>query len=123
MKNNGWCSRHEQALPCPSCDLTDGEGSLPLFAHARRSDPKTSHQAAASLSSDSLRESQAMVLGVLERYGPMPDFELVPLLNGKLSPSGARTRRSELAEKGVVVDTGKRIKTLSGRMAVIWGAA
>jgi len=122
MKDRDYCTRHKQNLPCPFCNTVGGEGDLPLFAHARNSDPATSHEAAASLSDAQLRESQAIVLEALREHGPMPDHELVPLLTGKLSASGARTRRAELAQAGLVAYTGENVRTESGRQAMVWGA-
>ena len=91
-------------------------------AHARTSDPWTSHAAAASLASDKIRGAQSAVLRFLRRNGPMEDERLVKLYNGDptQSPSGLRTRRAELVKKGLIVDSGKRIVTKSGRKAIVW---
>lgn len=92
-------------------------------ARARRSDPDTSHQAAASLSSDRLRTAQSAVLACLRRHGPMTDEDLVVRYDGvPQSPSGLRTRRDELVRRGLVVDTGDRRPTVSGRSAKVWAA-
>jgi hypothetical protein len=40
----------------------------------------------------------------------------------KISPSGARTRRSELVNLGLVQDTGKRKRMSTGRSAIVWRA-
>ena len=122
MRDKDYCERHRSALPCAMCNTKDGRVDLPLFAHARNSDPETSHQAAASIPSAAIRESQEMVLEALRGYGPMPDFHLVPLLASRMSPSGIRSRRSELVTLGKVVDTGKRVRTDSGRQAIVWAA-
>ncbi len=39
------------------------------------------------------------------------------------SPSGLRTRRKELVDAGLVVDTGRRGTLRSGRLSIIWAAA
>ena len=73
-------------------------------ARARSSDPATSKAAAASVSK--IRASQARVLRMFELYGDMHDKKMLELLadfenHNNLqaqSPSGARSRRSELSK-------------------------
>jgi hypothetical protein len=89
---------------------------------ARSSDPATSHQAAASISSERLRESQAHVLDTLRLDGPLTDERLVDLIAPMQSPSGVRTRRAELVALGLVVDSGRRERTQSGRSSIVWRA-
>ena len=106
--------------------MTQGE----LFAgqpraHARRTDPNTSHQAAASVTR--IRESQGFILTLFIELGPMPDDRLIMHANTKalgrrMSVSGIRTRRSELVRMGLVRDTGKRYRLPSGRLSIIWEA-
>jgi hypothetical protein len=71
-------------------------------------------------------DGQAAVYGVLKTFGPMPDHALVPLAqhaaNVHLSSSGIRSRRAELYANGLVADTGRTIKTGSGRNAHVWEA-
>jgi ribosomal protein L37AE/L43A len=81
-------------------------------AHARGTDPKTSHEAAASLDPETLRETQREVLELFERYGPMADIDLLRQaehMGSKQSPSGLRTRRHELTEKGFLRASGNYI--------------
>jgi hypothetical protein len=101
-------------------------------AYARRTDPETSHAAAASIGEDSLRASQAAVLAVLRTHGPLVDVELDEMydqmrIDGwpipEQSPSGLRTRRRELVDLGFVIDTGERGMLESGRRAILWRAA
>lgn len=65
--------------------------------------------------------AQAEVYSVLEQYGPLPDHALVPLaqhvVNTHQSSSGIRSRRAELAARGLVRETGKRVRMPSGRLA------
>jgi len=98
-----------------SFDFGDG-------ARARASDPWTSHAAAQSLESDKIRQSQEAVLSFLRRHGGMDDSSLVKLYSGspQQSPSGLRTRRAELVEKGLVRDSGKTVTLPSGRRAIVW---
>lgn len=93
-------------------------------ARARNTDPWTSQAAAASLESSKIRASQEAILEFLKKYGSMDDGSLVKLYKGPpaQSPSGIRTRRAELVEKGLVRDSGKTITMPSGRKAIMWEA-
>lgn len=54
---------------------------------------------------------------------PMTDEEIFTALAQHgyvMSPSGARTRRKELVDLGLVEDTGVTILTKSGRGAIVW---
>lgn len=70
---------------------------------ARRTDPATSHEAGEKVSK--LRASQARVLSMFKLYGDMHDKQLMDYLHDAekaaglkpMSPSGVRSRRSELA--------------------------
>lgn len=95
----------------------------------RKTDPETSVEAAASVQAK-LRASQLAVLLVLGKY-PMgaTDTELVAsyqkaMLYHELIPmqseSGIRTRRKELVERGLVMDTGDRDYLPSGRRSIRW---
>ena len=93
-----------------------------LDAFARRSDPETSHEAAATVD---IRRSQEQVINLFHRYGPMTDAELLEAadrLSVKQSPSGLRTRRNELVAKGVLRFTGTFKRLHTGRRARIWEA-
>ena len=108
-----------------TCDAYDP--SVRAIARARTSDPDTSHAAAASLTPETLRLSQSAVLSVLTEYpGGLTDQGLA-LVYGSRRPaqseSGLRTRRAELVRGGLVVDTGRRERLASGRMAVVWAVA
>lgn len=104
---------------------------LELFpsAPARWTDPKTSHDAAASITREQIRRSQIAVLDVL-RLAPATDEALVARYVGlcrdpdldlpRQSPSGIRTRRNELVRAGLVYDTGNRDRLRSGRFAIVW---
>lgn len=105
------------------------------MARARRSDPETSQAAARSVGG--LNAKQRAVLALLRERGPMTDEALVvdyalaamtaaatdPAQAPEQSASGIRTRRRELADAGLVVDTGERRKSRSGRAAIVWGVA
>jgi hypothetical protein len=76
----------------------------PLSAFARRRDPDTSKQAAASVKG--MRGSQKRILAMFERFGDMTDETLTMYLDEasahtglpRMSPSGVRSRRSELSK-------------------------
>ncbi|ADL71023.1 hypothetical protein SEQ_HALENA_58 [Mycobacterium phage Halena] len=100
-------------------------------AKARRTDPATSHAAAASINPKKLRQSQQAILKVMGRfrngatdqdiaryYGFSGWAETLPQ-----SPSGLRTRRAELVDLGLVVDSGERKRLPSGRKAIVWAKA
>ena len=88
-------------------------------AHARRDDPDTSHAAAASVTA--LTATRLAIIDVLATYGPATDETIALHYDGPpASPSGLRTRRSELVRAGKVYDTGRRQRLRSGRHAVVW---
>jgi hypothetical protein len=94
-------------------------------AHARRTDPETSKAAADRVSG--IRESQQYILGLFRKFGPMTDERLVLRVadqgpHVRFSPSGIRTRRSELVTLGLVKFTGRRETISTGREARVWEA-
>lgn len=93
--------------------------------NTRHSDPETSHEAAKSVSR--LADSYRIILDLLASFGPMNDEELIRLWKAHsqkpASDSGIRSRRSELAAQGRVIDTGERVKMSSGRLSIVWGIA
>lgn len=107
----------------------DDEAELPDVAHARRSDPVTSHEAAASIPSEKIRLSQEAILTVFRRFGPMYDEELqerygraqLQLNLPVQSESGIRTRRSELVTKGRLRDSGRKVTPPGkSRRTIVW---
>src|SRR5690606_39258978 len=100
----------------------------PRPAKARRTDPETSHAAAASLTVDTLRVTQAAVLRFIQENGSMTDVALVEDYPQhaddypRQSPSGLRSRRAELVAGGLVEDPGQRVRLESGRQAIVWAA-
>jgi hypothetical protein len=94
------------------------------MALARNTDPATSHAAAESVRN--ITETQEYILRALTR--PRTDVELVEAYqNYKTAPraseSGIRSRRAELVSRGLVIDTGDRVKLPSGRLAAVWAKA
>jgi hypothetical protein len=93
--------------------------------HARTTDPITSHLAADSISNGEVSKTQKLIISLLVN-GPRADFEIVQMFQDLYpaiaSDSGIRTRRAELVSKGVVVDTGFKVKMPhSNRLAIVWG--
>ncbi len=94
------------------------------MARARVSDPVTSHEAAASV--DDVTATQEYVLKALRKA--RPDVELVEAYRKfkrapRASESGIRSRRAELVDRGLVIDTGRRVRLESGRYAIVWERA
>lgn len=91
-----------------------------LFAHARRDDPRTSHDAARAIS-PRLTEIQQRVESYAygKGHGGFTDAQM----SAELEDAGStlRTRRAELVEKALVVDSGMR-RTFGGspRKRVVW---
>lgn len=81
---------------------------------ARRTDPSTSHEAAAKLRNRKVYED---VLAAL-RERPSTDFEIAARLGGQQTSLGKR--RGELRDAGLVEDSGKRRQSPSGSMAIVW---
>ena len=94
---------------------------------ARNTDPTTSHNAAASVATDTVTRTQALILEALRAHGPLTDEQLCQRIadveRKPVSVSGIRTRRSELVTAGRVIDTGRRQPTLTGRSAIVWSVA
>ena len=92
------------------------------MARARNTDPLTSHLAGASVGD--VTKTQEYILRALRRS--RTDVELVEAYHSlktapRASESGIRSRRAELVRKGLVVDTGRRVRLDSGRYAIVWG--
>ena len=98
-------------------------------APTRRGMPETSYKAAASVVN--LGRTRDAILSVLRDYGWQTDEEIAdvysfrhylgrPFDYPKVSPSGLRSRRSELVKLGLVCDSGQRAKTQSGRESIVW---
>jgi len=92
------------------------------MARARNTDPVTSHLAAESVGD--VTRTQQYILRALRKA--RTDVELVEAYTNlrtapRASESGIRSRRAELVRKGLVIDTGKRVRLDSGRYAIVWG--
>lgn len=88
---------------------------------ARKSDPQTSHEAAASV--DSVTETQQYILEALQQ--PRNDYDMIQTFRSMLnapavSDQSIRSRRAELVESGLIEDSGQRQQMPSGRWSIVW---
>lgn len=95
---------------------------------ARRTDPSTSHLAAASVRVSDLPAVKQAIVTLFAVCGPMTDEQLWDVWQQRIhskpiSPSGLRTRRRELADAGWIRDSGSKRPMSTGRMAIVWEAA
>jgi len=126
----GFPCRYRAGHRCshPGCDPLRPLAPEPPLVEpvARRTDPATSWAAAESVSERTIRKTQQEVLDILARRGPSTDEEIAESAfrrDSQQSPSGLRTRRRELVDVGLVVDTGTRRPTKAGRMSIVWRLA
>lgn len=94
-------------------------------ARARNTDPWTSHAAARSIPYDKLRESQQFVYECYQTFGPMHHERLVEVYAAARrwrpqSPSGLRSRASELVDAGWLRDSGEVVVLPSKRRSIVW---
>ena len=69
-----------------------------------------------------LSDQQKQVLAHFQDYGPQSDEELVDTYAGpRQAPSGLRTRRSELVDRGFIVAVGEKLSRFDCPMTV-WQA-
>lgn len=109
-------------------DLLAGPRRATPRAVVRVSDPDTSRQAAARVNENptKLRASQARVLNIFKAYGDLTDEQLIEYLHDvedqlgikRMSPSGARSRRSELSKPNEdrVREIARELRTDLGRV-------
>lgn len=96
-----------------------------MTAHARNSDPATSHYAAESVSN--ITEVKRRILQTFEKYGAMTDEQLIENYNKlwgnsfKASVSGLRSRRCDLVREGYLQETAIHGTTSNGRKSTVWG--
>jgi hypothetical protein len=111
-------------------DIADGEVialidfvERQLAARARRSDPETSHEAAASVVN--MTAKRQAVLDCLRAIGKGHDQAILDAYRSMSLPeqsdSGIRSRRAELVRMGHVVDRG--VLLINGQQHTVWGLA
>lgn len=95
-----------------------------MQAHARSTDPETSHEAAAK-SSMTMHEHTMAVLGLFREHGPMTHetLERVARDAGVMrSESGLRTRCKQLVDLGLVRESGRFEITPFNNRTTVWEA-
>jgi hypothetical protein len=94
---------------------------LPPKANARRTDPDTSHEAAASFSEKRLTAIQGDVLSFFRQVRRATDEELERVLLVKYPGfSTLRKRRTDLLQMGLLRDSGQRKRNASGHNMILW---
>jgi hypothetical protein len=90
-------------------------GEYPDDLPSRRSDPETSRN---RLSADRITRIQQDILNYVSRYpGGVTDLDIQTFFNDQ--GSTYRTRRAELTERGLLKDSGERMRQ-QGRRRVLW---
>ena|SRR3990167_61998 len=99
---------------------------LPLFSYTRPYNgepPFQAHSGTSRAASQAMRRKlgqlHVRVMEAIRFHGSMTDEELCDVLS--LQGNTLRPRRRELQLMTYLIDTAKRRKTRSGRMAVVWG--
>jgi hypothetical protein len=105
---------------------------LSYQARARRTDPQTSHDAARTVIK--INDTHRQITALLRTFRDgLTDEQIadewernvlrLPHDWAPVSPSGLRSRRSELVRAGKVVDSGEKGRTVAGRACTIWRLA
>ena len=92
---------------------------LPLFAAARRTDPATSHAAAARAGCLTERHERQIIAGLLD--GPLGASGIAKLCG--LLPHQVGKRLAKLERDGRIVQTGRVVTSASGRGEREWMVA
>jgi len=94
-----------------------------LAPTARRSDPVTSHQAAAAQTPAKVRTEHRLILELLQ-WEPLSDFELASRASQALGRIVKQTslgvRRGELCKLGLVADSGTKGTSDTGSPCIRW---
>ena len=94
-----------------------------LFARARRTDPETSHEAAASITHRRINRSESLVSMVLRGLGEGTDLQIeqaARLRGSDDTPQRLRSARAKLVEFGLAEWTGEHGLSPTGKRARIW---
>ena len=97
----------------------------PAVARYRHDHPETSREAAESLAPAKLGRLEAVVLEIVNAFGPISDDEIRrrALASGyDAAECTLRVRRIELRDKGLIRASGEYGTTASGRRCILWEA-
>lgn len=99
----------------------------PSRAVAKRDDPDTSWEAAASFSPEDLSRMQAMVLAYFRRVRRSSDPELRKAFgegsdhsDRRFAYSTLQTRRCELVRRGLIRNSGEKTLNTRGKLVIVW---
>jgi predicted ArsR family transcriptional regulator len=84
---------------------------------ARRTDPRTSHEAAAS-AKDLQARHHRIILACLRDHGPASKDRIASLTN--LTGTQVARRTTELERAGLIRDTGDKARSTAGRAERVW---
>jgi predicted ArsR family transcriptional regulator len=84
---------------------------------ARRTDPSTSHAAAARVGSFAGAQG-ARILELLRAHGPMSPEQIAEMM--QIAPYAVRKRLPELQDANLAAPTGDTVPTASGRAQRVW---
>jgi len=94
---------------------------LPSEAHARNTDPETSHEAAEEISGNQATRMEYEVLACLRRFpGGLTMHEICHLTGLRWNTASPRIKPLRL--KGLVEDSGDRREGPVGRRCIVWKA-
>jgi predicted ArsR family transcriptional regulator len=85
----------------------------------RRSDPRTSHEAAAS-AKDLQARHHRLIVACLKEHGPASKDRIAALTC--LTGTQVARRTTELERAGLIRDTGDKARSTAGRAERVWGA-
>ena len=94
------------------------------MAHARKTDPFTSHLAAESIKD--VTPVQSRILSLFDAFGDMTDEELICQyhlafhMHWPSADSSIRSRRKELVNLGLLTPTSMVRNTKAGQKSIVW---
>lgn len=87
---------------------------------ARRSDPQTSRDAAASMTGAHLSRQQGQILELVREWGDITAAEIARATGHTIQQSVAARRLTDLRDLGLIEDTGVTRPGNTGRMCTVW---
>jgi hypothetical protein len=122
-RSDAWRCAVSQGLQMVTCHCACHQKPIEK-AHARRSDPDTSHASAAAFTEDRLTQIQRDVLDFFRSHGRATDEDIEDALSSKHPAfSTLRKRRTDLVQRGFLRDTGERRLNRNNRKMIVWEIA